>query len=130
MAPANTAISTKGTRIASGSTGTSRPMRKRFSPPPSTLTRGFVGWRRVVDMGTLSGEPDAWIDIGVEDVDEEIDQHDHDPGFHHDALHKREVTLEDSLVQQPADAGPGEDHLDDHRCVQHHYKVDSGQGQH
>src|SRR5205823_5614648 len=69
------------------------------------------------------------IDVGVEDVDRQVDQDDHDAGLHHDALHQREVALEDALVEEPADAGPGEDHFDDDRGVDHHDKIDPGQGQ-
>src|SRR5690348_16200769 len=78
----------------------------------------------------LPCKPDTWIDVGVEDVDNQIDQHEHDPGFHDDALHKREVALENALVEQPSDARPGEDDLYYHCGVDHHDEIDAGQSQH
>src|SRR5436190_2190677 len=78
----------------------------------------------------LPGQADAGVDVGVEDVDRQVDDHDHDAGLHHNALYQREIALEDTLVEEPADAGPGEDDLDDHRGVDHHHEVDAGQAQH
>ena len=97
----NTAISTKGTRIASGSSGNSRARRSRRRKPAA---RGDAPARTArVDsaesaMLHLFGQADAGVDIGVEDVDRQIDDDDHDPGFHDDALHQREVALKDALV--------------------------------
>src|SRR5271168_3920344 len=95
MTLANKAISTNGTRIASGSSGQSRPMRSRFSPALIVRTAERVGWRVVMDMlpsrEMLPGEPDARIDVGVQHVDDQVDQHDHHPRQHHDALHQREI---------------------------------------
>src|SRR5437667_10933913 len=81
-------------------------------------------------MAHLFGETDAGIDIRVENIDHEVDDHDHDPGLYHDPLHEGKITLEDAFVEQPADAGPSKDHLDDHRRVDHHDEVDAGQCQH
>src|ERR1051326_5879773 len=77
----------------------------------------------------LSGQANAEVDIGVEDVDQEVDDDDHHPGFHDDAPHQREIALEDPLVQEPSDAGPGKDDFDDDGGVQHDDKVDPGQGE-
>ena len=46
----------------------------------------------------LFGQLDAGVDIGVEDVDHQIDDDDHDPDFHDHPLHEREVALKDASV--------------------------------
>src|SRR5579884_732986 len=81
-------------------------------------------------MTHLLGQADAGVDVGVEDVDEQVDADDHDAGLHDDALHKRKIALENAFVEQAADARPGEDDLDDDGGVDHHDEVDAGQGQH
>src|SRR5687768_17603025 len=75
----------------------------------------------------LPREPNARIDERVENVDDEVDADDHEAGHDDDALDQREVALEDALVEQPADARPREDHLDDHGRVDHDHEVDAGQ---
>src|ERR1700730_10821643 len=123
-----------GTRIAIGSTGTCRA---RPAQRPGTLanSRGptAIAEARVSSMFEtithLLGQANAWIDVGVEDVDNQIDHHDHDPGLHDDPLNEREIALENAFVKEPADAGPSEDHLDDHRRVDHDDEVDAGQRQ-
>src|SRR5712671_7971284 len=135
MKSANSAIRMNGTRIASGSKGSSRarPPQRCGTPANSrgaTATAETLGSSRVETMAYLLGQANAGIDISVEDVDDEGDDHDHDPGLHDDALHEREIALEDPLVEQPPDAGPGKDHLDDHCRVEHDDEVDAGQCQH
>src|SRR5690242_18086364 len=125
MKSANTAASTNGTRMSSGRSGNSRTQRRARLGARTSITCGAV----VVAMASLSGEPDAWVDVGVEDVDQQVHEHDHDAGEHDNALHKREIALEDALEQQPADAGPGEYHLDDDGGVHHHDQVDARQRQ-
>src|SRR5271167_525283 len=135
MKLAKSAIRMNGTRMASGSTGNSRAhLIER--PPTLANSRGATATAAAFvcsvmsAMAHLLGEANAWIDIRVENVDDQIDHHDHNPGLHDDALHEREVALEDALVEQPADPGPGKDHLDDHRRVDHDDEVDPGQCQH
>src|SRR5262249_42958372 len=84
----------------------------------------------VETMGHLFSQANAWIDVGVKEVNDQIDQYDHDPGLHNDPLHERKIALEDTLVQKPTNAGPGKDDLDDHRRIDHHNEIDPSQGQH
>src|SRR5271166_1552133 len=81
-------------------------------------------------MAHLLGEANTRIDVSVKDVDDQIDHHDHDPGLHDDPLHEWEIALEDALVEQAANPGPGKDYLDDHRRIDHDDKIDAGQYQH
>src|SRR5262249_24077696 len=81
----------------------------------------------MVAIVRLPREPDSRIDEGVEDVHDQVDPDDHEAGHDHHALHQREVALEDALVEQAADAGPREDHVDDDGGVDHHDQVDAGQ---
>src|SRR6516165_6416972 len=135
MKSANSAIRINGTKIASGSTGNSRtsfvqrPGTLANSRPPTATAAAFVS-SMMETMANLFGQANAGIDIGVEDVDDQIDQHDHDPGLHDDALHEREVALKDALIEEPSDTRPSEDHLDDHSRIDHDHEVDAGQGEH
>ena len=52
------------------------------------------------------------------------------PPMHHHALHDREVAEGDALVEQPADARPGEHGLDHDRDIDHDDEVDAGQRDH
>src|SRR5690349_5456682 len=82
---------------------------------------------RVATIWRLPRQADAGVDISIEQIDDQIDEDDHDPGLHDHPLHQREVALKDPLVEQPADAGPGKDHFDDHGRVDHHDKIDAGE---
>src|ERR1043165_8618974 len=134
MTFANTATSTNGTRIANGNSGRARPRRKqRGLPPAPPGSGGPTTTARVCSpttaMAYLFAQPDARIDVGIKDIDRQVDQHDHDAGFHDDPLHERKIALEDTLVEQPSDPRPGENDLNDHRCIDHHDEVDPGQSQ-
>src|SRR6516164_4789282 len=108
MTLAKTAIRTNGTRIASGTRGKSRASLIQ-RPPTGASSRGATAapgaggcWIRST-MCHLCGQTNAGVDIGVEDVDDQIDRDDHDAGEQHDPLHQREIALEDPFVEQPAD---------------------------
>src|SRR3974377_542531 len=124
-----------GTRIASGSTGNCRARlvqpRGTFVNSLATIGTGEARVSSMVEtMAHLLGQANAWIDVGVKEVDDQIDQDDHHSGLHNYPLHEGKVALEDALVEQPPDAGPGKDHLYDHRRIDHDDEVDTGQGQH
>src|SRR5215469_4565328 len=135
MKSANSAMKTNGTKMANGSTGScrARVLQWRGTLANSRETTG-TGEARVSSMvetmAHLSGQANAWIDVGVKEVDDQIDQHDHDPGLHYHPLHEWKVALEDPFVEKPANAGPGEDHLDDYSRIDHDDEIDTGQGQH
>src|SRR6266851_3366192 len=78
MKSANSAIRMNGTRIASGSNGSSRasPPQRCGTPANSrgaTATAETLGSSRVETMAHLLGQANAGIDISVEDVDDEVD---------------------------------------------------------
>src|SRR6266545_7420857 len=72
---------------------------------------------------------DPRVDDGVEDVHEQVDDHDHGAAEEHGRLDDREVAEGDAFVEEPADAGPREDRLHHHRDVDHDDEVDPGQRQ-
>src|SRR6516162_10505805 len=74
-------------------------------------------------------QSNARIDHGVDDVDQQIDDHDHGAPHDHHALYHREVAEGDPLIEEPPDPGPGEHGLDDDRDIDHQNKIDPGQGQ-
>src|SRR5215469_12960244 len=133
MTLAKTAISTNGTSMASGSTGNSPSVLTHPRRPSRNRGRATASEEApvssIVAMAHLFDQPDARIDPGIEKVDQQVDQDDHDPRLHHDPLHQRKIALEYPLVEKPADAGPSKDHLDDDCGVDHHDEVDAGQCQ-
>src|SRR6516165_5737868 len=135
MKLAKTAMKMNGTRIASGTSGNSlasliqRPPTLANSCGATTAAGARVG-SRMSTIFHLFGEANAWVDVGVEDVDDQVDRDDHDPGQQHDPLHQGKIPLEDPFVKQPADPRPSKDHLDDYRRVDHDHEVDTSQSQH
>src|SRR5512132_4188662 len=126
MRSARIATSIRPPRMTMGARGASRAALTSARSPlaPRLLASGRAP--ATVAIVRLP-QPDARIDHGVEDVHDEVDAHDHDAGHDDHALHQRKVALEDALVEQAADPGPREDHLDDDRGVDHHHHVDAGQ---
>src|SRR5712692_3297376 len=127
MRSAKIATSIRPPRMTTGTSGASRAA---LMTAPSLLParpRAPAVRVAIVAIAHLPREPDSRVDEGVEDVHDQVDHDDHDAGHDHDALHEREVALEDALVEQAADARPREDHLDDDGGVDHHDHVDAGQ---
>ena len=61
-------------------------------------------------------QPDPRIDVGVQNVDRQVDRQDQHRLQDDDRLQQREVAIDHRLVGQPADAGPGEHRLRDDRA--------------
>src|SRR4051812_8895810 len=104
-----------GIRITSGTIGirAAKPRQRRrkaasAAAPASTERVGSVA----IAMRHLFGQADAGIDVRVQNVDDQVDKHDHDPGQNDDPLYQGKIALKDALVEQSADAGPSEDNLD------------------
>src|SRR5713226_1637139 len=71
---------------------------------------------------------DPRVEHGIEHVDREIQQHEADGDEQHHALQDDEVARIDGADQQPADAGQGEDRLDDDGAADQAADVDAGDG--
>src|SRR6266581_8775960 len=122
MRSARSAMRTRPPRMTRGASGASRaalmstPSRPGVARP--TASRGSAGMVAIVTylVSRCPGSPresDSGVDECVKNVHRQVDQDDHETGHDHDALHQREIALEDALVEQTADARPGEDDLDD-----------------
>src|SRR5437867_12685530 len=103
--------------MASGSTGKSRAKTAQrpgalANSPRVTASVAPSARSMMSTMAYLFGETDAVIDIRVENVDHEVDDHDHDPSLHHDPLHERKIALEDALVSHTADTGPSKGQIE------------------
>src|SRR5439155_10856917 len=128
---AKTATKAIPTRITSGIIGTSPSRAAR-----RTEKRGASGvcdGSGMTSAGMLMAsalQPDARIDHGVQDVDEQVHDHDHEAAQDHDALDDWEVAEGDALVQEPPDARPGEHRLHHHGDIDHDDEVDAGQREH
>src|SRR5687768_3514678 len=106
------AIRTMATMIATGKTGKLESRR----------TAGRGASARTTAVLALIADPR--VDHPVEDVDEQVDEHDHASTEQHGRLHDRKVPEGDALVEQPSDPGPGEHRLHDHGHVDHDDQID------
>src|SRR5205809_4404184 len=95
IASAKIAISATATMIAVGMTG-----------KPSARNGAAKRQARVRVAERLPCISDPRVDNGVEDVHQEIDDHDHRAAQQDRRLHHREVAEGDALVEQAADARP------------------------
>src|SRR2546425_5988507 len=57
--------------------------------------------RLYADM-VLSRQSDARVDVPVQDIDREVEEHDHEPGHEHNALHHRRSEEHTSELQSLA----------------------------
>src|SRR6266550_1160874 len=87
--------------------------------------RGATAASSAASSATMA---DPRIEHGVEHVDREIQHHEAHGDEQHDALQDDEVARIDGADQQPADAGQGEDRLDDDRAADQPADVDAGDG--
>src|SRR5690349_1169095 len=80
----------------------------------------------VVDMmPSPSGEADAWVKPGVEQVDDQIGEHEDRDGEHHQGLGQRVVLVLHRLDEQSADAVEVEDLLGDHKAADQKCELDA-----
>src|SRR5262245_2954675 len=126
---------------ASSATSTSTTMMK--NEPHGSRARALSGRDSVEVSGAapnpasigsstraISGEPDARVEVGVEDVHAQVDA-EHDDGLQQDhGLEQRVVPEDDGLVGEPPDARPREYGLRDDRAGDEQREVDSEQRGH
>ena len=62
---------------------------------------------------------DSWIQVGVEEVDEQIDRHDREGKEEIDPRYQRVVAIVEGIDQQPSQTRDGEHLLHDHRTADH-----------
>src|ERR1051325_7940327 len=65
------------------------------------------------------------IDGGIKSVDEKIDRDERDRVHEHDAGHERIVARRHARDEKAADAGPGEDSLDDDRAAEQRAELEA-----
>ena len=70
-----------------------------------------------------------WVESGVEQIDEEVDQHEADGDDDHDALDDEEVLLEDGGPDLRAEARQREDRLDDEGAADERRRLQAEDGQ-
>src|SRR5712692_3481971 len=122
---AKRAVSTNTTMISTGRTG-NPSLRKEAYRQASVRAAARLG----LAFAALPFIADPRVDDRVEDVHEKVDDDDHRAAQEHDGLDDGEIPEGDPLVEQAADAGPGEDGLDDDRDVDHEDEVDPRERQH
>ena len=89
----------------------------RHTSPERRSARGGERPGARVPAATAQPQPDARIDDRVEHVREERARERQHRGDEVERQDHREVARQDRVVAEPAEAGPGEDLLDDHRAA-------------
>src|SRR5262245_4485073 len=91
----------------SGMMGVARTIsRLRWTARGSTTVNGTRAV--VVGIRHLPRKPDTGINIGVQDIDDEVQHHDHDPGHQYHTLDHGEISIGQTVVEQLTHAGPVE----------------------
>src|SRR5262249_52883669 len=80
---------------------------------PAAGRRGVSGSALARRWSARVREANAWIKVGVQQVDDQVEQDVHDAYDEDERLHDREVALTDSLERQPPHARIAEHLLDD-----------------
>src|SRR3989441_2702508 len=80
-------------------------------------------------VGTaVSSQSDPRVEVGVEQVHDQVDEHERGREEKDRRLHHRVVAVVDRLNRQAADARPGEDRLGDDRAAEQRAKLDPDDG--
>ena len=99
-------------------------VRQRAAGRPGPTNGSWLKWGE----GQAHAEADLGVEVAVDDVDDQVDEHERGGGDEHDALDHREVLLGDGLEDVLADAGQREDLLDDQRAAQQVAELDPDDG--
>ncbi len=91
-----------------------QPRARRRSRDRPSAPRATSSLR--LELGDAHETPDPRVDDRVRDVDEQVDEHEHDRDEEDAALEHRVVAVEDRVLQPRPDARPGEDRLGEHRA--------------
>src|SRR5256885_8984745 len=105
--------------------GTGRPGRHR---PGLPNCGGTGGARSRAGWPDPSAEPDARIEIRVEDVHDQVRQDVADGEEEHHALDDEEIPAEDGVDHQPADTGQGKERLGDDGVAEEAADLESDHG--
>src|SRR5215471_12743852 len=102
-----------------------RHVRERSASGSSDATMTRPGARVPMDTAA-SAHPDLRVEVDVEHVDSEVDEH-HDEGEKEDPrLHDGEVELADGAHDEPAHSRHREHCLRDHRAAQQQPELEAG----
>src|SRR4051794_21645797 len=124
-------MNTRVPRIARPATNEGvRYQRLRNPRARSTGTAGSCSTAAAVAASVISVEPHPWIEHGVDDVRDQVDQHHQDREHQRDALDDGEVALQDRVDHQAADPGQGEHLLDHQRAADEVGDVQAEHGDH
>src|SRR5206468_3987153 len=80
---------------------------------PSVASGGWIPTSASASATSSTDISHPWVESGVEQIDEEVDQHEADGDDDHHALDDEEVLLEDRRPEQGPQPGQREDRLDD-----------------
>src|SRR5512132_1067374 len=97
---------------ATGSRTIAAPMPARPKDPPAAAGLG---------------EADSGIQVAIEQIHKDVDEHEEDRNHEHASLNERVIALHDRRKQHPADAGDGENLLDDDRAAEQLADLDTEQ---
>src|SRR6266581_4090769 len=93
--------------------------RLRRSRPRASVSRAIAASTPVGGRPNAAGalrEADSGIQVAIQKVHDDVERHEQDRDREHSALNERVVTLHDGREEHAADAGDGEDLLDNDRA--------------
>src|SRR5262249_47696411 len=94
----------------------------------TSLSVASGGWIPISVSASATSSTDIshpWVESGVEQIDEEVDQHEADGDDDHHALDDEEVLLEDGRAEERPQPGQREDRLDDEGAADERRRVDA-----
>src|SRR5687768_17415426 len=125
MKSAETAVKTSAARMRRGKIGTRCSVERIFFHLENS--KDCAANVSLVATAWLGSITNPRIDVGIQNVHNEVDADEHHPAHEHSRLDNREIPEGNALIQQPSDAGPGKHRLYHHRDVHHEHQVDACQ---
>src|SRR5882672_1290641 len=116
----------KSAKIATANTSTIHPMAAQNSGP--SLRPRFTGWARISSSSASSSVAmaDPGVEDGVEQIDDEVHDHEARGDQKHHALQNDEIARRNRADQEPADSRQREDCLDNDSAADQPADIDSG----
>src|SRR5262245_19679471 len=125
---ANTAVHTSKIKIPNEMSGSPRSLAALRRDREST-----AGCAVNVSVGVMTGLlsiANPRINVGVENVHDQVDTNNRQASHEYSGLHDWKIPERDAFIGQPANPGPGEDGFDHQGALNNQGKLNRGKGQH
>src|SRR5262249_26825033 len=114
-------------------TTTSRRAKKRrtaFRKNERGRSARRAGCRSTPGSALSMAKPNAWIERAVQEIDDDVGQHDARAGEEHQRLQHEILAPRDGVHHQPAETRDGEDRLGDHGPAEDVAELEAHDGEH